>query len=55
MDKKIEIPITVKMQVDDATAAGCLKVVEWYVNQTGKSIDSVRQETGEVHLRYVGP
>lgn len=53
MDKKIEIPITVKMQVDKSTAAGCLTVAEWYANQNGMKVVSERQENGEVQLRYV--
>lgn len=52
MESKFEIPITIKMQVDEATAVGCLKIIEWYVNQTGKKIASIRQENGEVRLSY---
>lgn len=52
MESKIEIPIGVKMQVDESTAAGCLKIVEWYVNQTGKKVVSARQPNGEVQLNF---
>lgn len=52
MKGKIEIPIAVKMNIDESTAAGCLKIVEWYVNQTGKKVVSFRQENGEVQLSY---
>lgn len=52
MTHKIEIPIAVKMQIDESTAAGCLKIVEWYVNQTGKKVAVTRDEDGEVKLSY---
>lgn len=52
MKQSIEIPINVKMCVDESTASGCLKIVEWYINQNGKNIVTNQLESGEVQLSY---
>ena len=46
--KASEITVDVKanLTVDRGTAEGCLKLVELYVNQTGKRIIGEREEDG---------
>lgn len=46
------ITIKIKLDVDTDTAEACLKIVEMYLNQTGKNIHKTVTETGEVQLSY---
>ena len=52
MAQSIDIPVNIKMCVDESTANGCLKVVEMYLNQTGGSIRFDKNKNGEVTLEY---
>lgn len=53
MGQHIEIPINVKMVVDESTAQGCLKIVEIYLNNNvDLHLKAVRKLTGEVELSY---
>lgn len=53
MGQTIEIPINVKMMVDESTAQGCLKIVEIYLNgNVDLHLKAVTKETGEVELSY---
>lgn len=53
MKQHLEIPINVKMVVDESTAQGCLKIVEIYLNGNADlHLKAVTKETGEVELSY---
>lgn len=52
MTDGIEIPVNIKMCVDESTAEGCLKIVEMYVNSTGRNVIADKRESGEVSFSY---
>lgn len=52
MAQNIEIPVNIKMCVDESTAEGCLKIVEMFVNSTGRNVIANKRENGEVSFRY---
>lgn len=52
MAKDVTIEVKARMTVDRSTAEGCLKLVELYVNQTGKNVIVRKTETGELEFSY---
>lgn len=52
MEKVLEIPMRIKMCVDESTAAGCLKIVEMYVNSSGKNVVIEKKEDGRLEFKY---
>lgn len=52
MKQSIEVPVNIKMCVDESTAQGCLKIVEMFVNSTGRNVIADKRENGEVSFSY---
>lgn len=53
MKQNLEIPISMKMTVDEGTAKCCLKIVELYLNGNADLyLKTVTKETGELELSY---
>ena len=52
MGKSIEIPVHIKMCVDESTASGCLKIVEMYVNSSGRNVVVEKKEDGRLEFSY---
>lgn len=49
---ELVIPVSVKMEVDESTAAGCLKIVEMFVNATGRNVIVEKKEDGRLEFNY---
>lgn len=49
---EIKIPVSVKMEVDESTANGCLKIVELFVNATGRNVCVKKMEDGRLEFSY---
>lgn len=52
MAQSIEVPVYIKMCVDESTASGCLKIVEMYVNSTGRNVIVEKKENGRLEFSY---
>lgn len=48
----IDVPVKIKMCVDESTAAGCLKIVEMYLNSSDKKIKVEKKPDGGLELNY---
>ncbi len=48
----ITVEVKAKMTVDRRTAESCLKLVEMYVNDTGKNVIVHKTDTGELEFSY---
>ena len=51
---EITVGVSVQMNIDESTAQACLKLVQMYVNQTGRHVIVHRQENGEEVFNFEG-
>ena len=49
---KITIEVKAKLSVDENTANTCLRLVELFVNETGRNILVDKKENGELSFRF---
>lgn len=48
----MNVNVNIRMCPDHSTAESCLKIVELYLNATGKKIGIHRKYNGEIRLTY---
>ena len=48
----LEVTVHIKTQIDEKDALACLRVVEMYMNDTGKGVIGERIGDGTVRLRF---
>lgn len=52
--QEITVGVNVQMNIDESTAQACLKLVQMYVNQTGRHVIVHMQENGEEVFSFEG-
>ena len=52
VSKDLTIEVKAKLTVDRATAEGCLKMVELYVNSNSVNVVAEKSENGELKFYY---
>lgn len=51
-DNSIDVTVHIKTEIDEKDALACLRVVEMYLNDTGKDVFGERGSDGTVRLRF---